>query len=647
MKNALALRIMSGKPIAPAELPDSTALPTLIATDDLTVQGTGVAHRWTSDDGTQNWVLGYVFGIRRADGSLTDAAMAWVDPSCFEDPARLWEAEGRFVVVRVSPQGSCEVWTDRFGRADVYWQSVDGRTILATGLDLLPVKASTGGISQIGLAHALTVYGSRPAKQHTLYKDVGRLGVDQGARLEKGAMDLLERKFVPIAAGKYGRRHHDEYADIFLEAIRARASKDGNVVYLSSGWDSTAILACLVHLFGNRKVRAVIGRMHYADRSGIINQFELDRAAAVAEYYGIPLDICELDYRKDADKILDRARPVLKAQQFANVTGINHWRLAETAAETARGDETIFAGEMSDGAHNLGFSQFVTIFHPASQEFREYSDKMASYLFGPTFLKEVLQGRQEQDPIWQLFRARASSTKFDDIADRPADRTRQLLSSFFLRGARLPFTSLANSRLLSPAGRSEYSSRMEEAYLADAGAEATPDNLYSWYLHLYNSFHWQGATVATLEHTAAAHGLRCALPFHDGRLIEFLSAMPESWGRGLDLKPTKYPLKWMLQNRVDYPLHLQTGPHSYLYDVNPSFSHLGELLFGSSFAKVFKASLATDWWTTRLDPALFDHAYVERIVGRYLGGEEFAGAEMADLGVLAFQSAIGDFLQAR
>lgn len=207
----------------------------------------------------------------------------------------------------------------------------------------------------------------------------------------------------------------------------------------------------------------------------------------------------------------------------------------------------------------------------------------------------------------------------------------------------MPFTSLTNSKLLSNNGRVVYAAQMEETYLTRAGSEATPETLYAWYLHLYNSFHWQGATVATLEHTAAAHGMRCALPFHDGRLIEFLSAMPESWGRGLDLKPTKYPLKWMLQNRIDYPLHLQVGPHSYLYDVDPSFSHLGELLFGSSFAAVFKESLATDWCQKRLDPKMFDLDYVDSIVNRYLNNEEVRGAEMNDLGVLAFQSAIGDY----
>jgi len=428
MKNQLSLRVLSRKSKNVPLQFENGNVQNILQTERLIVEGVGVTHAWDGENGARFFLLGDVIGIRRADGSLSDAAMLKLETACFESPNRICEVEGRFIVVKSASDGSCEIWTDRFGRVDIYWQSINDGVVLATGMDLMPIAESGAALSKVGITHALTVYGSRPAKQHTLYEGVHRLGVDQGIRLDSGKVELLSRKFNPIPTGKYGERQNHEYADILLEAIRARASKDGNVVYLSSGWDSTSILACLVHLFGNRKVRAVIGRMRYADRSGVINQFELDRATAVAEYFGMPLDICEFDYRSNASAILERVRPLLRAQQFANVTGLNHWLLAEHTAKTANGDETIFAGEMSDGAHNLGFSQFVTIFHPASHDFREYSDKMASYLFGPTFLREVLEGRQEQDPIWQLFKQRASSTQFDEITANRTDRTKQLLA---------------------------------------------------------------------------------------------------------------------------------------------------------------------------------------------------------------------------
>jgi asparagine synthetase B (glutamine-hydrolysing) len=641
MKEQASLRVTARKRGSEAASTRSTGLKTLVQTEGLLVEGAGMHHTWRGADGAQFALLGEVVGVRRPDGTLADPSMFKVEPQRFEDPARLSDLEGRYVFVKVAQDGTCDIWTDRQGRIDVYWQATEGGVVLGTGLDLLPVSSKGAPADSVALAHALTVYGNRPAKKHTFYKGVSRLGVDEGARLNGTTVERLERGFEPIATANYGDREREQYADILLEAVRARASRDGNVVSLSSGWDSTSILACLVHLFGKRKVRAVIGRMRYAERSGVINQFEIDRAQAVADYFGVPLDIHDLAYFRTGPELLEQARPMFQAQQFANMSGLSQWILAKHIAETANADEVVFNGEMSDGAHNLGFSQFVTIFHPASYDFREYSDKMASHLFGPTFLRELMEGKHEEDPVWQLFRHRAGNTQFDELATDPAMRTKQLLASFFLRGGRLPLHSLSNSKLLTSFGSSAYAAEMEGTYLAEAAQRVTPETLYSWYLHLYNSFHWQGATVVSRIHAALAHGLTSAMPFNDRRLIEFLSAMPESWGRGLDLKPTKYPLKWMLQNRIDYPFHLQVGPHSYLYDVDPSFSHMAEILFASSFAPVFKQALKAGKLQQWLDTQAFDHAYIDRVVRRYLSNEEFRGAEMNDLGVLAMQAAVG------
>jgi hypothetical protein len=610
----------------------------------LEISGSKLFHSWNGFNGDRYFLFGDIFGIRQADGSLLPSSQLKLETERLENPNRIPEVEGRFVLVSASDNGICEIWADQFGRVDVYWQSLGDNIVIGTSLDLLPFSKTGSLPDNVGVAHALMVYGSRPAKKHTLYADVHRLGVNQGIRVGKNGIELLEREFKPESTSPaYVKKDLNQYADYFLEAIRARASVYGNVVYLSSGWDSTSILAALVHLFGSRRVRAVIGRMRYSDRSGVINQFEIDRAGAVAEYFGIRLDIIELDYRTGAEDILMHLTKLFQSQQFAHLAGINHWKLAEAVAKTSNGDEIIFAGEMSDGAHNLGFSQFVTIFHPASLEFREYSDKMASYLFGPTFLGQLQKGVHEEDPIWQLFRGRSGVAIFDSIATGDKAISRQLLASFFLRGGRMPLYSLDNAKLLTVEGRKKYAIESERIYLQDASEAITEDNLYAYYLQLYNSFHWQGSTVATLEHTADFHGLRCVLPFHDGAIIKFLSAMPESWGRGLDLNPTKYPLKWMLTNRIDYPVHLQVGPHSYTYDVNPNFTLMGEILYASSFKAIFQKSLLKGHFIEWLDSATFDRGYINKIVGNYIKGEEVSGAQMNDLSALAMHSVIGQY----
>ena len=88
--------------------------------------------------------------------------------------------------------------------------------------------------------------------------------------------------------------------------------------------------------------------------------------------------------------------------------------------------------------------------------------------------------------------------------------------------------------------------------------------------------------------------LKCRLPFLDIKLIDFLSIMPESWGRGLDINNTKYPLKWVLNNKIDYPIELQNGPHSYIYDIDPDFSHVSELVNASSLKKLYLSELTKD-----------------------------------------------------
>ena len=117
--------------------------------------------------------------------------------------------------------------------------------------------------------------------------------------------------------------------------------------------------------------------------------------------------------------------------------------------------------------------------------------------------------------------------------------------------------------------------------------------------------------------------------------------MPENWGRGLELRPAKYPLKWALANKFNYPMHYQSGPHSYLYDVNPQFSHIGEMLFGSFASSHFKEILSGYPYEDLLDPAYFNIDYLRVLVDNYRKGGEFGGQERTDLMALVTLCLIG------
>jgi hypothetical protein len=596
-------------------------LRTLYRSARLCVQGSDDIRAVDLADGRRVLLAGELVG---APGSVEDA----------QD-----RLEGSFLLAIVGPGDACSLAADRFGQRDLFYAPATNPEVFASDLSLLNGSIRTGGYDQVALAHALTVYGYRPPKRHTFYRDVRRLGVGETVRIEGGRVRFEDAPFQPVPTGAYGEQELHHYADLLLDAVRVRGSPAGNVVYLSSGWDSTGLLACLVHLFGPHKVRAVIGRLQPAHRSGVLNQFELDRAQAVAAFFGVRLDVVEFDQRDHGPEWVERLQPLFTAQHLVSMPGINHAILADFVARTTAGDEVVFAGEISDGAHNLGFSQFITIFHPV-QAFREYSDKMASYVFGPTFLGQLHRDRFMDDPVYRLLRDRVPGAIFDEPATDEVARTLQLLSSFFLRGHRLPLWSIRNSRMLTPAGAEAYRQEMETTYLTRAAGHATPETLYAWYLHLYNSFHWQSGTVATLPVTARARGLTMALPFWDRQIQDFLAAMPEDWGRGLDLRPTKYPLKWMLAHRVPYPLHLQVGPHSYVYDIDPSFSLAAETMYASAFTAFFKGLLRPRAYHRLLSPHVFDLAYVDAMVDRYLDGIEVRGAELNDLVALCVLSLV-------
>lgn len=591
--------------------------------------------------GIEYFIIGKVTGLRNSKGIVKNTFLK-KELDKFVINKDLSSLEGRFICISVA-KNSFSLMTDQFATSDVYIQNERNKIFLSSGLKFLPMKDfDSTKIDSIGLMQAMYIYGGRPAKKHTSIHGVSRLGVREILSFNFKTNNLSTQNYsIPLKKINFVSEVEalNKYSDIFIESVRSRASKKMNVVFLSSGWDSTSILATLVHLFNKKKVKAVIGRMKYSERSGVANKFEMERAKKMAQYFDVELKVVDLDYRKNGQEIIDKVKETYKSQQFANVTGLNHWKLAEYTSKNISGAKTVFAGEMSDGAHNFGFSQYATMFHPNSYEFREYSDKMATYLFGPTFLKVLLDNKHDIDPVWNLFKSQKPKDFFEKISKDKNTIKMQFLKSFFLRSGRMPLAK-NNSKLLTNLGKKIFDKITFETYLKKYTSGLKQENLYATYLDLYNSFHWQGATVATLYHACEQHNLECKLPFHDQELINYLSQMPESYGRGLELKPTKYPLKWMLQNRIDYPMHLQEGAHSYTYDVDPTFTHAGELLHYSSLAVFWKKSLKRKRYKDFLDPKYFDLSYVDRLVKRYLSNEELKGDEMYDLYNIALQDTI-------
>lgn len=546
----------------------------------------------------------------------------------------LSQVEGQFLGLLVDPDGGAVLFADSFHRRELFYAENEGAFWAATDIILLAKRLPSKECSQEALASCLTMYGNYAPKRHTIYKDVKRLGVGERIKLSGGNAWVEQHRFEPLPTQNYQDDQLAEYARILREAVAIRGSVHHNWLFMSSGFDSSTLLALLAERYGPDRVTAVIGRMHYSTRAGIINQFELDRAQLIAEHYGIALDVVDLDYTTpDSISHVKKVAKAMRGHHLYLNSAYNFYLLSEHIASKAGPDDAVFAGEVSDAVHNLGFSQFASILEHPDLGFREYSDKMASYLFGPSFLKRALKGDHESDLVFQIFKQRNGQERFLSTAGMDEMSIKStFLASFFLRKRRVPFFGHANNPALTPEGNAWFDQTMRAEYLDEYAASLTPENLYSIMLHLYHSFHWQGATPMNMA--ASVRDLlhrEVAMPFWDRRLHAFLSQAPENWGRGLEIRPTKYPLKWMLEHELHYPMHLQTGPHSYLYDVNPQFSHTSEFLFGSALAPYFKEKLASRPYRRILSPEWFNIEYLDGLVQRYVAGEEFGGDEAGAL----------------
>ena len=164
----LQLRIISGKKIDQGFLAPSK-LEKLIDIDSLIIEGSDVLHRW-SNSTSQYVVLGHIAGIRESGGFLKPVTYVKQTAELLESADTIPSLEGRFVVLKISENGTVELWTDQFSRVDIYWEQKNGQLNIGTSLDLLPISQTGGELDSVGVAHALTVYGGRPARKHTIYK---------------------------------------------------------------------------------------------------------------------------------------------------------------------------------------------------------------------------------------------------------------------------------------------------------------------------------------------------------------------------------------------------------------------------------------------------------------------------------------------
>ncbi|RJQ23945.1 MAG: hypothetical protein C4560_00475 [Nitrospiraceae bacterium] len=541
--------------------------------------------------------------------------------------------EGQFIGIYAdTAKDRVRLFSDRYARLDSFYSSNAKGFFLSTGLDFIFENVKPV-YDQKMLSHLFSVYGWYTPKGYTIYKNVKQLRVGEIITLSGAGMESETIKFEPLNIKEYGEDDLDVYYRILRDSVISRANREGTTwVSSSSGWDSSILLGMLVDEFGPRNVEMISGSMKYSKGTEVINKFEMDKIKHIGNYYGIKPNIVELDFMSSkAPDYWKKVLPYYKSKHNYTYVTYNFTKLSDGISLHGGSGQKIFNGDTSDSFHNFGFSQFATFFH-TKKTFTEYADKMNCYLYSPSFFKKVLDGTYEKDKVFQIFKKMMAGVDFSSGYKNMQDLIESYLFPFFYGSPRIPFAKTSNDTALSKKGQEAVHSFPFREYMPEVLSGLDEKNLYSWFIYLYHSFHSQGSTVDIQKDSMEYNGHKWRMPFNDHRMIDFLSMAPESWGRGLELNNTKYPLKWVAKNRIKFPYELlQTGPHSYLYDVIEGFSLFAEITYRSGVTEFFRESVKNKPYHSLLSDKYFNINYLDKIASDFVNGKEASGKDFNNL----------------
>ena len=368
---------------------------------------------------------------------------------------KIKDFDGKFVIIKITNENSFEVYQDKDGQMDVYYRVLKNKVIISSGINFLVNQNEKLKFDQPALINVLTIYGFRPPKKHTLYTSIKRIGVGEFLKINSGKVSIKEIAIEEIKITNFNLKKNQEYADTLINAVEKRSSSNGNIIYLSSGWDSTSILAVLVKLYGPKKIRPVIGRMNFSKKYGVCNPYELKKAKKICEYFNVKLEIVEFDYWRRGPEIAEKHQNLMKSQMLSGMAFYQWIDLANYVAKNNSG-EPVFSGEISDGVHNFGFSQNASNNNHPDLNFRKYSDKMFNYVFGTNFIARGLKGKISDDLVYNFLKNTFKNNHFDKLEKNKSRIIKQFLCGLFSRQTRFPFWSLKNHKILTTKGQNIY-----------------------------------------------------------------------------------------------------------------------------------------------------------------------------------------------
>ena len=522
--------------------------------------------------------------------------------------------DGRYCLIDIK-NDSLFVSLDQFSRLDVFYSQYENNFFISSNFNKIVKILKKKSINQIAIGHSLNVIGVRPPKKDTFFNEISRIGVGETLDIIKNKIYLKRKKFNSFSTESYSDDKVKEYFQLNQEYLTQLSSNKKKNIFMSSGFDSSFLTANHVKLFGSSNITGHTAIQKLSKRSKIYNIFEINRILKLKKHFGFDLKFTEVDLVKNFQKYSEEISRVSADRMTTNtLASFMHHNLAISCKKQKNSNET-YAGEISDGVHNLGFSQFFSLIDHESNGFREYSDKMLGYLYSPSFLKKILNKNFKEDYIFKEI-VRKKYNKISKLNSFSLKNIFYKLSEdFFNSNNRLPLNEEENFLTKINFRRKIYN-HLKENYFSNVNLN-NPNQIYSAYIHLYNSFHWQASTIATMYNFADNNNLEMYLPYWNPKLHNFLSKMPEEWGRGLEMKNIKYPLKESFRRYLKYPKFLEEGSHSYMYDIKKFSDPILEIIINPKTKKyifdIFNKYHPCDY----LKDEFYDRSKIHYIIKNY------------------------------
>jgi asparagine synthetase B (glutamine-hydrolysing) len=471
--------------------------------------------------------------------------------------------EGEFWGIKTDNAKKClTVFSDKLKQLELYY-FYDENTFLASD-DVKEIinKVGISGYDKNSLISAILLY---VPKGQALFRGIHRLKYNETINVidNKISIGLFKDKDVEIS--DYSDKDLERYNKIFKNSVFSRASKKLNLVLASGGWDSMILLTMLTQHFGKEKVRAVTLKIVMSD-GRCFNEFEVKKVKAVCKILGVKADILEVDYRKEETRRkFEAATENIFLRDLFFLAPANWYSIVDHIKNKYGKEAVAFQGEGSDSLHNFGFSQFVSLPHD-DEKFLEYADKMKNYLFSPAFLKKIKNNTFSSDTVYKIFRYFSQNKEYVDVKNLNENKKiYYYLLSFIFSDVRIPFRRVESKRFIKNAAFQTYEKWLKKEYFQSAVENISENNLYYYFSILYTAFHLQSPPPRIYR-----TGLKnMRYPYVDSNIFRFTYKMPQSFGRGLEFRTTKYPLRKMAKKLLPEKIFniLEAGPHSYLSDV--------------------------------------------------------------------------------